>query len=49
MKKTWKSKAAAILGAALIMTGIVGGIVGYPIVVAAANEVTSEEELQHKE
>lgn len=49
MKKTWKAKTTALLSTVLILTGIVGGTVGYPIVAAATNEITSKEELQHEE
>ena len=49
MKKTWKTKTTALLSTVLILTGIVGGTVGYPIVAAATNEITPEEELQHEE
>ena len=46
MKKTWKSKTTALMSTVLILAGLVGGIVGYPIMVAAANVVTSKEETQ---
>ena len=46
MKKTWKSKTTALMSTVLILAGLVGGIVGYPIMVAAADEVTSKEETQ---
>ena len=47
MKNTWKAKTTALLTSALILTGIVGGFVGYPNVSAAANEITFEDEVQY--